>query len=995
MSVLQLIVVSEQALVSRNSPQLYQDTLSNNQFPSDSSTRHQCKPTVKQTNLHLTFWNVRSLCNKATEVGDYITEQNIDLLAITETWLKDTDSHVISECTPTGYSICHTPRITSSGGGVALVYKSSMKLSSWKPLHFNSFEATLATLLYHGISIKLVILYRPPPNKKNRSTTQQFLSEFGNLLEQFSSCDSHLFIVGDFNLHIDNPQNTDTKKFTLAIDSCGLKQWVQSSTHIHGHILDLLITNSDSVVDSISISPPTLSDHSPVHAKLKLQKPTHQKRQVTYRSISSIDTKVFSSDIFTISEFHQPPSDVHSAIATYNTHLSSLLDQHAPLKKRIETIRPNSKWYTTEIRQAKQQRRSAERKWRTSKLEVHLQIFKDKCRNVNTLIRQAKCNYYTNLIKENANNQKTLFRAVSTLFNKPTSLPTNTSIPDLTQQFSQYFVKKITDIRHNLNSSASTRQYSNYEIQSKCNLSQFKPIQEEDLKKIIINSPTKSCCLDPIPTSLLKKCIDPLLPFITETVNLSLLTGTVPQLFKSAVITPLLKKPSLDFNILKNYRPVSNLPFLSKVLERIIAAQITDYLKENSLQPLLQSAYRKFHSTETALLKVHNDICLSVDSGNYVLLILLDLSAAFDTIDHKILLQRLSHLGISDVVLKWFTSYLMQRDQCVKINNNISDNIELSFGVPQGSVLGPLLFTLYIAPLGNLIHKHGLNFHQYADDNQLYLSFARRDSPTALSSIETCIQDIKEWMTLNKLQLNDSKTEVLLIRSKFNCAPAPLNSVNIGSTSIVPVTSARNIGMVFDNTHMFSQHIKYTCKSIYSHLRKIGSIRRYLTNKACQTLIHATLTAKLDYCNSLLYGLPDNTINLLQRAQNTAARIITRTRKFAPITPVLTHLHWLPVRHRIDYKILLLTFKAMHNQTPTYISDLIQPYRPTRELRSSTKKLLTSTTYKTINYGGRSFSYAAPRLWNALPLDIRESTNLETFKRKLKTHLFSKAYSVV
>ena len=117
-------------------PQLHQATLSNNQFPSDSSTRHQCKPTVKQTNLHLTFWNVRSLCNKATEVGDYITEQNIDLLAITETWLKDTNSHVINECTPTGYSICHTPRITSSGGGVALVYKSSMKLSSWKPLKF-------------------------------------------------------------------------------------------------------------------------------------------------------------------------------------------------------------------------------------------------------------------------------------------------------------------------------------------------------------------------------------------------------------------------------------------------------------------------------------------------------------------------------------------------------------------------------------------------------------------------------------------------------------------------------------------------------------------------------------------------------------------------------------------------------------------------------------------------------------------------------------------
>ena len=193
---------------------------------------------------------------------------------------------------------------------------------------------------------------------------------------------------------------------------------------------------------------------------------------------------------------------------------------------------------------------------------------------------------------------------------------------------------------------------------------------------------------------------------------------------------------------------------------------------------------------------------------------------------------------------------------------------------------------------------------------------------------------------------------------------------------------------------MFSQHIKQTCKSIYSHLRRIGSIRRYLSNETCQIIIHATLSAKLDYCNSLLYGLPDNTISLLQRAQNAAARIITRTRKFTPITPVLAHLHWLPVRLRIDYKILLLTFKAIHNQTPAYISDLLQPYIPTRTLRSSTKKLLTCTTYKNITYGGRAFSHAGPKLWNALPLDIRESTNLETFKRKLKTHMFTRAYSV-
>ncbi|XP_070543766.1 uncharacterized protein [Ptychodera flava] len=419
------------------------------QFPSVTSTCDKCEPVLRKNKLLLTTWNVRSVCNKATEVGDYITEHNIDLLAMTETWIKDTNSHVINECTPNGYSFCHTPLNMSSGGGVALVYKSIMKLLSWKPFNFKSFEATLATLSYNGISIKLIVLYRPPPNKRNKFTIQQFLSEFGILLEQLSSCDSHLFIVGDFNLHIDDLQNTNTKKFTDIIDSFGLKQWVQTSTHIRGHILDLIITNSESVIDSIDVHHQNLSDHCPVHARVMLQKPPLQKRQVMYRSISAISSDVFSSDITAIPDLCRPPTDVHSAIATYNKHLSNLLDNHAPLNKRIETIRPNTKWYTTEIRQAKQQRRSAEHKWRTTKLQIHLQIYKDKCHLVNKLIRHAKRNHYTNLIKDNADNQRSLFRTMSSLFNKPTPLPTHTSTQDLTQRFSQYYIslrKSVTSV---------------------------------------------------------------------------------------------------------------------------------------------------------------------------------------------------------------------------------------------------------------------------------------------------------------------------------------------------------------------------------------------------------------------------------------------------------------------------------------------------------------------------------------------------------------------
>ena len=480
---------------------------------------------------------------------------------------------------------------------------------------------------------------------------------------------------------------------------------------------------------------------------------------------------------------------------------------------------------------------------------------------------------------------------------------------------------------------------------------------------------------------MLKQCLDTtgILQYITATINLSLRSGYVPTTLKSALVTPLLKKSSLDINTLKNYRPVSNLPFLSKVMEKVVATQLNDYLTTNSLLEPLQSAYRQYHSTETALLKVHNDICLSLDSGKSVILVLLDLSAAFDTIDHTILLNRLSDLGITAVVHKWFESYLTDRHQSVTIENVTSKPHLLQFGVPQGSVLGPLLFTIYISPLGKLIRQHNLEFHQYTDDNQLYLAFSHNDSLSAVSSIETCICDIKHWMTQNMLQLNDSKTEVIVIRSKFDQSQNLINQITIGSSVITPVKAARNIGVIFDNTHMFHKHIKTTCQSIYAHLRRIGSIRKYLSKETCQILIHATLSSKLDYCNSLLYGLPSSNIGLLQRAQNTAARIVTRSRRTDHISPVLRSLHWLPVQYRLDYKILLLTYKALNGLTPVYIQDLIKPYKPRRSLRSDSKNLLYVPNSRRKTYGGCAFSVTAPKLWNALPTGIRQAQSVTTF----------------
>ena len=237
-------------------------------------------------------------------------------------------------------------------------------------------------------------------------------------------------------------------------------------------------------------------------------------------------------------------------------------------------------------------------------------------------------------------------------------------------------------------------------------------------------------------------------------------------------------KPGLA-PVLSNYRPISNLPFLSKLLERVAASQLLDYMHSNSLFEPLHSAYRKFHSTETALLKIQNDVLCSMDHGGVTLLVLLDLSAAFDTVDHHLLLSTVDHhlllsrlkskLGLSGTVLQWFTSYLANRKQQILINNTLPSEQEIQWGVPQGSVLGPLLFSIYLLPLGDIIRKHNLIYHIYADDVQLCLSFHPGTVPSTAESFEHCIQDIRSWMTTNKLKLNGIKLNLFFLAENAIC----------------------------------------------------------------------------------------------------------------------------------------------------------------------------------------------------------------------------------
>ena len=317
--------------------------------------------------------------------------------------------------------------------------------------------------------------------------------------------------------------------------------------------------------------------------------------------------------------------------------------------------------------------------------------------------------------------------------------------------------------------------------------------------------------------------------------------------------------------------------FLSKVVEKCVAKQVTDYLDANGLNVLYQSAFRKLHSTETVLIRVHNDIAIALDQKRSVILLLLDLSAAFETLDHSILLSRLSRrFGIGGTALEWFRLYLGDRTQFVNTNRSTSERRVLQFGVPQGPVLGPLLFSLYTSPLSDIASKYELSFPFYADNRQLYVTFETSSlnyMELSKCRLEGCVLEIDTWTLLNKLKLSKDKTELLVISSLHRARP-PLSHIHVCDERVLASPRARNIGVLFDESLSMVPQVTAMCKSAFYHLRKIRLICKRLTF-AAQILVQALATSKLYYCNSLLYGLPKNVIKQLQRVQNAAARVVT------------------------------------------------------------------------------------------------------------------------
>uniref|UniRef100_A0A8C1MKC2 Reverse transcriptase domain-containing protein n=1 Tax=Cyprinus carpio TaxID=7962 RepID=A0A8C1MKC2_CYPCA len=442
---------------------------------------------------------------------------------------------------------------------------------------------------------------------------------------------------------------------------------------------------------------------------------------------------------------------------------SNTLEAVAPIKLKKVREKRTVPWYNSNTHSLKKETHSLERKWRKTNLEVFRIAWKNRMSSYRQALKTARAEHIHKLVENNQNNPRFLFSTVARLINN--QMPPDLNIPSQlnSNDFMNFFTDKIDNIRNTITNVDSTvSNTSALFIAPKDKLQCFTTIGQEELNKLITASKPTTRLLDPVPTKLLKELIpvteEPLLNIIN-----SLSLGHVPKPFKLEVIKPLIKKPQLDPSELANYRPISNLPFMSKLLEKVVSAQMCSFLQKNYLYEEFQWGFRPHHSTETAIVKITNDLLLASDQGCISLLVVLDLSAAFNTIDHDILIDRLqNYTGIQGHALRWFRSYLSDRYHFVYLSGESSHPSPIKYGVPQGSVLGPLLFSIYMLPLGNIIRKYWISFHCYADDTQLYTS-TRPDETSKLFKLRECVKNLKDWMTNKFLLLNSKKTEILLI----------------------------------------------------------------------------------------------------------------------------------------------------------------------------------------------------------------------------------------
>lgn len=915
--------------------------------------------------LNIAHTNVRSLVPKIDEVNQTLQKYDLDVLCVSESWLSEPVQNRVLIFP--GYKIIRkdrpkTPgqhnRAAARGGGVAILHRSDLTVTTLPISTSGPCETLWVNVSGRGRrSATVGVVYRPPHGP--------VIPAVEDITEQLRTALTNgkpTFCLGDFNINLLCPNGPGVRRYQTALSELNLYQLIRTPTHLEPSetLIDHIITNTPDL--DATVLPPTdaIADHLTVSVRVPFRRPSRRPAPFTTRSWRKANWDAVCLDLLYADwSSMYDASDVDNKVSCFLKVWWSVLDVHCPVKT-ITVRRPHCPWIENnpQLQTLKGERDEAFHLWRQSGLASDKNAYRKLRNKVKGCFAESKREF---LCERMATDRRSFWRNIRDFALRPTKGGEEAAeelAPKQADEFNCHFASVGAHIAAEL-AAGSPPPLSPRPPCVTTGGMVLKSITLPELSLAISQlSKSKSVGHDGVPLHALRQCFPVIGPHILHLVNTSLLSGVVPSSWKLATVVPIHKSGPRDQP--SNFRPISILPVLSKICEKVVCHQLTSYLETCRILAPSQYAYRRRHSTEDALTDVVEWMTRRIDGGHVVTVTSIDLSRAFDSVDHDILLQKLEWYGIQS---KWFRSYLTDRRQRVK-GGTIS--LPISHGVPQGSLVGPLLFSIFTNDLPAYL-PHG-RLVSYADDTQLLDSALPADLSLLKQRQEEAIGAVQSYFSANSLKMNPTKTTLLLAGTKQNLDRCESFNLNISGYILQPSPCVKMLGVTVDSTLSWAAHITTVTKKCNSILLSLYKIRHHLTPEVRKLLIQCHVFPHILYCLSVWGGAYECHLLRVQKIINFGARVVTGARIFDHISATVEALGWHSVHDLVNQRDIRGVTRALNDsQAPSAIKSLFTTRSAVsqRTTRATLDGMLQTPAFR-LSTSRRAFSYRAATAWNKL-----------------------------
>lgn len=831
-----------------------------------------------------------------------------------------------------------------------------------------------------------------------RAPKLQLLGDFWESLNRSLPFYPLTVVMGDLNINLLNPLTPESRHLLQSAGHLNLKVLTFGATHhtssSHSWI-DHFLISQHSTIKSSSQYPTSVSGHDLMVIDLNIPNPRSMPRSFVFRDLTNMDRTAFLSDLATADWSSLFLSDSLDYKVDYlNNLILNALDKHAPMK-RIIARKPAAPWITKEVKELMLLRDRARDKSRRGTNLIRREEFVSLRNKVKSILFSEKSRYFLNVFKSCNDSGKTWKLVKSLGVGKADSNNQGLAV-DIGElntylgSIGQSRIPKGARVCHQHISANISETPSSSQV-----VLDIPVITRKDVHKCIGYSRSSSTGPDKFSRRIIEIALPSIIIILLHLFNFSLNMAVFPTTWSSSYIRPIPKIPNPK--TVSDYRPIALTCFLSKLLEKIMSIHMINFLESNNKLNPFQSSYRKFLSTQTALLRVHNDILWAADQKMLTLMVLFDYTKAFDAIEHDLLLAKLKGMGFSERLCGWIRSYLSNRRQCVLGNDgDKSDWVEVSRGVPQGTILGPLFFICFSSDLPSVV-SHA-KYMVYADDFEIYIHCLKNDLPKAISNINQDISKICDWSVSNYLHLNQLKTKTIIFGSPPLIKSLDVDSlpkVRVGDVELEFASTVKNLGVWFDQDLSWTRQLNSITSKIHFSLRQLRSSFHCFPLHLRIDLIRSLIFPHLDYCCLLLLGCPEYVDLRLKRLINLCIRFVFNLQGPESITPRYIELNWLLPNYRRLLFLGIATYKLLKHTTPRYLADdlIFKSVNSIRPSRGSALDLFVP--FAKTEFGLGSFKVTASNFWNSIPECIRNCDSKEVFSKKLKTFLLDKQAKVI